>query len=56
MKVPDVVGLSFKEARKELKGANLKIKVVFAKSDPENALKVIEQDPGAGDSVDPGTV
>jgi beta-lactam-binding protein with PASTA domain len=55
-KVPDVVGLSFKEAKTALKGANLKIKVVFAKSDPENALKVIEQDPGAGDSVDPGTV
>ena len=54
--VPDVVGLSFKEARKALKEEALKIKVVFAKSDPENALKVIEQDPGAGDSVDPGTV
>ena len=52
--VPDVVGLGVLDAVTTLKKAQLKVSFSFAPS-PGDFLKVTEQDPNAGASVDPGT-
>ena len=52
--VPDLVGLSVRDASKALREAKLKMNIEFAPS-TEFVLKVAEQDPAAGTSVDPGT-
>jgi len=53
--VPDVVGLRYSEAFNALQNAGLKVNIQFVTSD-EYVLKVAEQSPAAGTSVDPGTV
>ncbi len=54
VKVPDVLGMSVREAVAALKGAKLKISFAFAPSETD-VLKVIEQDPESGAEVDPGS-
>jgi beta-lactam-binding protein with PASTA domain len=52
--VPDVVGMGFADAFNALQNAGLNTNIEFASSS-DNVLKVAEQAPAAGTSVDPGT-
>jgi len=53
VEVPDLIGMRVIEALGALRNANLKFEIAWAPS--ENILVVVEQDPAAGSSVDPGT-
>ncbi len=53
--VPDLVGKSVADAFNALQNANLKMNIKFAAS-ADYVLKVAEQEPGSGTSVDQGTV
>jgi beta-lactam-binding protein with PASTA domain len=54
VKVPDVVGMSVKDAVGALKSAKLKVSFAYDSSETD-VLKVIKQDPESGTEVDPGS-